>query len=828
MLQNVSGATPDVPDATPVAALKDPFKPARVALAIGDLATALKSFLNATNSATEPELRALALFGAGLTSARMGQDKDAQSFFEQASQIPSPIDDYVHYFLGLSYEKTGDDARAREQFTSLMNSPRSTPLRIVDAQFEMGSIAVSEKKWSLAANEYRVLLKKYKNTERYPDVIWQLMQIERKSAAHPVGRGCKWAKELYAKYPSYPQVSTWGFDLASSVVDGKPVGCQVTRKDQETRIRRLQWGGEFDRALKELTDLKARTPESEHYSVDSMIANHLISDGQVDEALKLLMPYYNSEGSRPGYLLLLAKATSRAGQPEAAIGAYEKAYRMAPRGKTGKQALFQAAFMSYQFQDYDGATRKFEQFVKVFPGSAMTRDARWHLAWIRYLKADYAGAYGDFAKLTGPQRERAPASHRRRHAGKGVYDEGTADRARYWMAMSLMRMNRIAEARPIFEKISKDPGYGYYAIVASYRLASLPKPVLTGKAAPSPTPDAKAIEKAIANATPDPNTVPPPLSATTPVAAADEAAADEAADGGSGVDGESDDDTPDDSVVVENDDAQLGDSANFNDVALSKRFERARDLNMIGLNEYSREELYEIERRTRKPADLRALMNEYQVVQSYYRASYLGETTFGPQRVRYGMQGARFLWEFAYPKAFERTVMSTSQKNGIPEELVWGIMRAESHYREDARSPVGALGLMQLMPFTSAKVAGLLDIKNFDIRDTAKPDTNIVLGARYLKRLSEEFDGRIPLVAAGYNAGPHRVWAWLKSFGRLDMDEFIEHIPYIETRNYAKRVVRNCQIYNLLYKNGSRDMSWLVKPIGIKVADSNPQAKEIW
>src|SRR5690606_5955015 len=127
------------------------------------------------------------------------------------------------------------------------------------------------------------------------------------------------------------------------------------------------------------------------------------------------------------------------------------------------------------------------------------------------------------------------------------------------------------------------------------------------------------------------------------------------------------------------------------------------------------------------------------------------------------------------------------------------IMRAESQYRTDVISPVGARGFMQLMPHTARQVAKLLDDGTYRERQLIGPEVNIRLGTRYLQRLLRKFENPIPLAAAGYNAGPHRVESWLSAFGNLDMDEFIEHIPFVETRNYVKKVVRNFGIYRDLY-----------------------------
>jgi soluble lytic murein transglycosylase len=799
----------EIPDAAPTTVqgpLKDPFKTARLALLDGHQDQALQAFNAVATSTSDPETKSLAYLGLGLTQTRLGQDKDAQVSLEQATQFKGHLDDYIHYFLGDSYARATDLEKAEKEFNLVLKSPQATPQKVYEARFELGQIAMKQKKWWAANSQFRLLQKKWKNTERYADVIWQMLLVERQSASNPVGRGCRWARELYAKYPAYPQLKDWGFDLQSSLIDGKRVGCSASVKDQQTRMKRFELAGEFERALKELTDLKAQIPGQDHYSVDSMIANHLISDGRVEEALKILTPYSEEQGQRPGYLLLLAKANSRAGRSQLAVAEYEKAYSVAPRSKSARNALFQAAFVSYQFQDYEKAAQTFETFVHKFPTSNLSGDAKWHLAWIHYLQGKYDLALSAFQQMA-KHLPSVRVSHRHRRGGATPVDNNSAERARYWVAMSLYRLGRISEARLLFQALAKDASIGYYSVSSYYRLASLPE---DKKASPNVKIDSALL-------------------ASSPAAVNPEDESDSTDDS----DDVASDDAEDSSEVAQDSGAPDSEGPlaerEFNNINLSQRFERARGLAMIGLNDQAREELAEIERRTRKPSDLRALMNEYQVVQSYFRSSYLGELTFGNQRVRAGVQDGKILWEFAYPRAFEKTVLASSKLFSVPEELIWGIMRAESHYREDARSPVGAMGLMQLMPYTSLKVADqLLNIKNFDVHESLLAETNIRLGSRYLKRLSDSFEGKIPLIAAGYNAGPHRVSAWLKSFGKLDMDEFIEHIPYIETRNYVKKVVRNCQIYQILYAGGAHNMAWLSKPIALKTDLALLPTKEIW
>jgi soluble lytic murein transglycosylase len=175
------------------------------------------------------------------------------------------------------------------------------------------------------------------------------------------------------------------------------------------------------------------------------------------------------------------------------------------------------------------------------------------------------------------------------------------------------------------------------------------------------------------------------------------------------------------------------------------------------------------------------------------------------------------LWKSLYPLAFEKDVREQAQKRGISPYLVWAIMKAETQYKQDAISPVGALGLMQFMPYTSQKVALMLQEEHrsemlFD------PAVAVRYGAMYLKKLGDELGGQLPLMAAAYNGGPHRVKLWLRNLkqrdgSNLDFDIFVEHIPFNETRTYTKRVISFYLTYQKLYEEKFNDktMKWLVE-----------------
>lgn len=140
--------------------------------------------------------------------------------------------------------------------------------------------------------------------------------------------------------------------------------------------------------------------------------------------------------------------------------------------------------------------------------------------------------------------------------------------------------------------------------------------------------------------------------------------------------------------------------------------------------------------------------------------------------------------------------------DGLPvsRALALSIARRESEFAVDVRSPAGALGLMQVMPGTAKLMADKLGLPHSVPRLTSDPPFNVRLGAAYLAQLVEEFGPAVALIAAGYNAGPGRPRRWITEFGdprqaSVDVVDWVETVPFAETRTYIMRVVESLVIY---------------------------------
>jgi len=154
-------------------------------------------------------------------------------------------------------------------------------------------------------------------------------------------------------------------------------------------------------------------------------------------------------------------------------------------------------------------------------------------------------------------------------------------------------------------------------------------------------------------------------------------------------------------------------------------------------------------------------------------------------------------WQLLFPLRHWDIVSVEAAKNQLNPSLIMGLIRQESAFNEKARSSADARGLMQLLPTTASKLARQAGIPRYKAEKLFQAETNIILGTRYLDFLMQRY-GRTELALAAYNAGSTRVDLWLKEFGDVDMPEFVERIPFSETRGYIKQVLSNQAFYGLL------------------------------
>lgn len=220
----------------------------------------------------------------------------------------------------------------------------------------------------------------------------------------------------------------------------------------------------------------------------------------------------------------------------------------------------------------------------------------------------------------------------------------------------------------------------------------------------------------------------------------------------------------------------------------TQRKNKAQMLINLGMPEEAQLEIVAMEDEANTKEELVIVSLLYSEVDDYYQSIKVAQGLGLPQANR-----------LSYPKGFKEFVGPYSKKYGVDELLVYSIIREESRFQKDVVSPADAVGLMQLIPPTARTVARQIGINGFSTAMLTIPRINIEMGIFYFKQVLDKFNGDVELALASYNAGPHRAADWKTRFYGLEKDEFIEEVPFRETRNYIRRILRSYGAYKAIY-----------------------------
>jgi soluble lytic murein transglycosylase len=173
---------------------------------------------------------------------------------------------------------------------------------------------------------------------------------------------------------------------------------------------------------------------------------------------------------------------------------------------------------------------------------------------------------------------------------------------------------------------------------------------------------------------------------------------------------------------------------------------------------------------------------------------------FAPGYLHLGFDDApSSFWRLAFPLPYRTALTTYSRQNGLDPYLVAALIRQESEFNVKAISRAKAYGLMQVLPSTGRQLARQLHIRHFSTNDLLTPNRNLQLGTLYFRWIMKSLGDQEEQVLAAFNAGKSRVDRW-NTWGPFhEQAEFIETIPFQETRNYVEVVLRNADVYRQIY-----------------------------
>lgn len=580
--------------------------------------------------------------------------------------------------------------------------------------------------------------------------------------------------------------------------------CPVALDDFLTRMRRLLFAAKEYQALREI-ELFSAYAKLQDWERTYVRAVYDSNQGDPVTAFKNLTKY-EKELMETDYKDNYFFIAQRAGELEKAEQIIAKILTKTKSRKEFEEMKFQQAFLLYQVKKYTQAYAIFDELYKAHPYLKKKKRGRpsrdfdqiaWLRAWTLYLDGQYQKSLKAFEDTV-----------------PFAIDEA---RLAYWVADNRLKLGDESSAISGFKTLSSpvlaQKAFSYYNLLGWLRYENMKKEFRDNGVLKSIALVAKM------------NKGPFPIASETQSYSQIMASY-------SFFDQSSYETDVGDVQLAnsENDIIQNTDSAGIevaSEKELNAQINWSKFLILQNEPDLARWHLYEIEKKinTRKKAEI--LAQFYLSQEFYYRALSLMNRYSQANNVLQ-VKADPIMWGSLYPEAYKAKVFQYAEKRKIDPYLILSIMRAETQYKSDAISPVGAVGLMQFMPYSAQKVADITDQK-IQTEQLFTPEKSIEFGAAYLKKLSLEMDNQKPLVAAAYNGGPHRVKAWIKNLGQLEFDKFIEHIPFVETRTYVKRVLTYRATYDKLY-NKSIELdkyTYLLNPIPMKLKEPI-SLKEEW
>jgi len=189
----------------------------------------------------------------------------------------------------------------------------------------------------------------------------------------------------------------------------------------------------------------------------------------------------------------------------------------------------------------------------------------------------------------------------------------------------------------------------------------------------------------------------------------------------------------------------------------------------------------------------------YYNARDYFNCLSLIYNNFSNIRNELSEDHLAYAYYLYYPYGYKDIIDKYSDEYGVDPLFALAVIRQESNFKASAGSYAGARGLMQIMPATGSSIAKQISLSGYEEVMLYDPEINIEMGIYYLDQQLDNFDRNLVYCLGAYNGGPGSMTSWISRFGNKDEDEFIEHITYLETKDYIKKVMGNYHFYQLLY-----------------------------
>ncbi len=746
----------------------------------------------------------LAKYAQGVLGVELGEYEEAEKELSLAEELKE-LGVYIQYYKAEIDYNQKNYSKAEAHLKKALEDKKIQKKLKQKINYLYGKIDLQKRRGLAAYKKLNPLLYRWKGSSRRAKLLEELLAASIGKKLFSKGRYCKWFRDLYIDHPSNKYSNEWGFRAKNLKFDGKSINCHLKLSHRRSKLRRYYLEGLNGDILKHLEKIK-----SDRYIHEKLLSSYYYYIGKPKKSLAVLSKNKQLE-ELYSEKIRVARVSYYAGQPEKTLYIYKNLYEKEKNKRKKAKLLFDLAKLNLELSNFKTAELYFQSLLKDHGGSSYAKDVQWLLPWSMYLGEKYQEAYEGFVEL-GKKIKKRPNRYRKIDE-KQVY---------YWAARALQKAGQESRAALIYKQLISDPLVSYYSILSALRLEDVAKKnqiLLTTRDFLKIPWDSKKLNIL---AKKDRFLDSFKLSTRMPSAL---------------YEGTKSNGVP--LVDLESSfPKKKTENKTVEESSYSLYMQRYTYLSRMGFWSDANEELVII-KRLAKTKDLKEkLLGYFESTGDFSNLSRLASMSFYRERHFAKPDVAFKFWSKSYPKAYEEHVLGAASLFGVSKNLVWGVMRAESFFDTKILSPVGARGLLQVMPYTGSKILSILSGKDplSDVitRDKQvhisesllEPKTNIRYGAKYLSRLTKQFNGHMPFIAASYNGGPHRVKMWSKMFGEIDQDEFTERVPFKETRKYIKKVMRNMFVYSSLYGKGE-SMHHLIRPTAYVETGAVPTA-EYW
>jgi soluble lytic murein transglycosylase len=719
----------------------------------GRTQSALDALNQALSMPLSMEHKAEASLVAARASLLLSKAQDALSYLQDTSVLKPLIPDVILTLEAQAYGALGRWEEAKNTWGEVLKHD------FLGDQKD-GLFALADINWKLqdveqATTHYERALLKEKRTERAKKASFNLAKAyattQRWSDARRVYRG------LALYYPSHPL----GYEADKQIENLSRQGhIEALRPaDHLSRIQRLLNARSVDEAEKRLHELRNESLSLVQRKSLRLKKGQLhYRRNQYSKAVRVLLPLLRDRDRNTVQeaAAWLARSYSQMGQGDRAIKLHLEMAKNNKRKKDRKKHLYRAAWLAYNQSNYSESLSLFKNYIAKYPKESTSADALWFLAWNSYHLAHLIEADAYLLRL-------------RKDFPRSVLTQ----RALYWQGRVARLLGKVPNALKYFAAAYRQKPNSYYGILAQQKLHKghefLQEPERTTPMVVAGTGEklARLLLNQVSQA--------------------------------SG------------KAIAQSTKKTLSGSLSWGENVFDWEGSEGRRVLLLLKLGFSKEAwmcmrnvpvLDEV-----SGHDLRYVKARLHLSFGNYHGSYrLIARGFRSELKKEVSSQNQSYFHLAYPNAFPSTTHKAALEFDIEESVILAVMRQESAFRTTARSWASAQGLMQIIPRTGMRIAQALDVPDYDVRVLSDPSHNIRYGAWYLSELLTKFDQHIALAVGAYNAGPRAVARWVKQRPATASDEFIEDVPYVETRRYIKRVMANIAMYRRLREGQSLEL----------------------